>query len=216
MKWLTVLPSIHRRRTQVCLDSMATEFADSVLLIDNTKENRGVAASWNIGVDLVIAEQYDWLIVLSAGIRFGQRGGMDFLHELLMAESLVVEADNDLGWHLIAFSREALERVGPFDAILFHPAYCEDLDWSERYQRAYGLDSHAPDFEGPLWPKVPCDAVLREVAHGLKRGGVVVDLEEMRRRYHAKWGPDGTYPTPYDDPTLDWTYCGFAPLRSVP
>lgn len=182
-----------------------------LVVVWNTPEkNLGVAGSWNVGVDEVLRTGADWLVVLSAAVRFGDAGGRDFLGALGSPEyewARVVEADSGLGWHAIAFSLGVLDLVGRFDPI-FHPAYFEDNDWSVRFQRAYGRDTHAPDFLGPLWPKVPVDARLMEVAHAIKRGGVEVDMEGLRQKLIAKWGPNEEYATPYNDPELDWTFVG--------
>lgn len=212
MSVVVVLPSIYAPFTRSCLLSSQIPAAD-VMVVDNTVENRGVAASWNLGRDRLLAEQKDWLVILSASIRFGPAGGLDFLHHLRYAPDdnphgiPVIEAGGGLGWHLIGFHRTLLEKVGPFDPI-FYPAYFEDNDMSVRIQRAYGVDTKAAGFAGPLWPKVPVDATLAEVAHGIKHGGVQVDMAALKAYFMRKWGPDEAYRTPFNDPTLDWTYVG--------
>lgn len=191
-----------------------------LIIVWNTPEhNLGVAASWNIGMEEALRGGYDWLVILSAGVRFGPKGGRDFLGWLPDIQDerpdiLGVEADGGLGWHLLAFPRHVLERVGPFDAEQF-PSYFEDNDYSVRIQRAYGIDSHAPDFQGPLWPKVPVDAHLASVAHGIKLGGVSVNFESLRRRFERKWGPGESFATPYNNPNLDHTYVGPAPMEAL-
>src|SRR5271168_3140556 len=106
-------------------DCLATCKFDNVLLIDNSVTNRGVSRSWNMGIDKLQSETDDWLIVFSAAVRFGTLGGTDFLQQLVHFNThcLAVEATGDLfGWHLVAFSRECLHRVGRFDENLF-PGY---------------------------------------------------------------------------------------------
>lgn len=183
-----------------------------LMVVWNTPEhNAGVAGSWNVGRDAVLSSEADWLIVLSAAVRFGREGMRDFLRALdACPTELVLEADRGLGWHVIAFSREVLEKIGPFDPIFF-PAYSEDLDYSIRFQRAYDCDTHAPGWVGPLWPKVPVDASLIEIAHGIKRGGVTVDLAGMHALLDAKWGTQEEFLTPYNRDDLDWTYVGQPP-----
>lgn len=211
-KALVLLPSIFKRRTDICVNSMASGFRDRLLVVDNTKTNLGVAASWNIGARMVLDHQLDWLVVLSAGVMFGWHGGLDFL-DALEADNVspCLEAGDGLGWHLIGFRRETLQRVGIFDEQFF--AYSEDNEWSIRFQRVFDCDSHAPDFVGPLWPKVPVDAELAEVAHGIKRGGAVVDLEGMRELCWRKWGRNEEYRFPYDDKSLPLDYVGPPPVR---
>lgn len=188
------------------------------VVYNKLEHNLGVARSWNVGVEQMFEDGYEWLVVCSAAVRFGPPGGRDLIKFLGEANQAiprpkVIEAGRDLGWHLIAFHRDTLRRVGPFDTI-FHPAYYEDRDWSVRFQRAYGVNANTPDFAGPLWPKVDIDAELVQVAHGIKRGGVSVDFVEMEARFHAKWGPNEEYATPYDDASLDWTFTG--PHAAVP
>ena len=113
------------------------------VVYNKPESNLGVAGSWNVGVAQMFEYGYDWLVVCSAAARFGPPGGQDlttFLNEASQAipRPKVIEAGRDLGWHLIAFHRDTLQRVGPFDPI-FDPAYYEDRDWSVRFQRAYGV-----------------------------------------------------------------------------
>lgn len=176
-----------------------------VVVFNTPAHNRGVAGSWNLGVREMYRAGHDWLVICSAAVRFGEAGGLDFIPALYDAPDIghgirAVEADDGLGWHLIAFHRSVFQRVGYFDEN-YWPAYHEDNDLSYRIQLAYGVDSRAPDFAGPLWPKVTVDATLDQVAHGIKRGGVSVDLVELERYYVRKWGGTSThetFKTPFD------------------
>jgi hypothetical protein len=241
MSVTVVLPSIDPEYTRACIATMrfvdpksvpvptrqvATDIFDltgeswhdgkpdvRLVVVYNTPEfNTGVAGAWNVGIEKMYEHGHGWLVILSAGVRFGKPGGMDLIRFLGEARAanpspMLIEAGRGLGWHCLAFSRKVLDLVGPFDP-QFYPAYGEDLDWSVRFQRMTGMGSKAPGFVGPLWPKVDIDAELIEVAHGIKRGGVTVDLVEMNRRFHAKWGENEEYRTPYNDPSLDFTYVG--------
>lgn len=186
-----------------------------LVVVWNTPEhNAGVGQSWEIGRQEVLRTKAHGLTILSAAVRFGESGGRDWLDAIARAHEadtlLGLEADDGLGWHLLWFPRHVLEKVGAFDPI-FWPAYSEDLDYSRRIQLAYGVDSTAPDFVGPLWPKVSIDATLTETAHGILRGGVVVDFEGIASKYLRKWGglsPHEKYEHPYDRPELDWTFTG--------
>lgn len=181
-----------------------------LVVVWNTPEhNEGCSKAWNTGRDEALRTGADWLVVLSAAVRFGPDGGLrDFFDQLeRQTGQLVVEAGGGLGWHLIGFSREVMETVGPWDEI-FTPCYFEDNEWSVRFQRIYDCDTHAPGWVGPLWPKVPVDAHLLEIAHGIKRGGVEIDMAGLRAKFHAKWGPNEEYRFPYDDPSLPLTFTG--------
>ncbi len=182
-----------------------------VVVYNTPQRNAGVAGSWNIGARAMYGHGHDWLVICSAGVRFGELGGREFVTQLSNLDLLlditwpktrprVIEADGGLGWHLIAFHRSVLNMVGYFDEN-FWPAYSEDNDYSYRIQLAYGIDSRAPDFVGPLWPKVDVDATLDSVAHGILRGGVTVDFMALEDYYTRKWGapsPDECFRTPFD------------------
>lgn len=214
MSYLFVIPSIHKPTTVGCLDTLKVP-RENVMVVDNTVVNRGVGGSWNLGIDRVLAEDRDWLVICSAAMRFGKEGGLDFVEKLYgydksqphvdgipLYYTLAVEAANDIGWHLIAFRRNTLEKVGYFDE-LFYPGYEEDIDMSWRIQKAYGLGPK--DF--PLFPKVDVDASLLEVAHGIKRGNVQIDLVGQKEKYRRKWGdtsPNEKWERPYNNPLLNW------------
>jgi hypothetical protein len=172
---MIVLPSIYPEWTEACL---ATCKIQPVYLVDNTEVNIGVASSWNLGIRRMIAYDHDWLVILSAGVRFGESGGRDFMEYLMGSDDIAVESQ--LGWHLIAFSRELIEKVGYFDEN-FYPAYYEDLDYAWRVKLAY-------DLTPPYWPKVEVDATLAGVAHGVKKAGVRVDSEKLEAYFEKKWG----------------------------
>lgn len=178
MTYLAILPSIYRPWTNACLRSCRL---DGVELVDNTRRNRGVAASWNLGVHHVRGEKLDWLIIMSAACRFGDAGGADFIEHLEATDGaeIAVEADNGVGWHLIAFPRFVLEKVGFFDEN-FHPAYYEDNDYAYRMRLEFGQS--AP------WPKVGVDVRLEGLQHGRDLANVQVDFATLRSYYVRKWG----------------------------
>lgn len=191
MSYVVVLPSIYQPYTDDCL---ATCKLSNILVVDNTVENRGVAASWNLGIDYMVTENAEWLIILSAGVRFGDLGGQEFIIALdAYPTAKVIEGSWGLGWHLIAFRREIFDKVGRFDEA-FHPAYFEDNDFAYRIKLAYNLHP-------PYWPKVDVDAWVRSFAHGERYGGVQADGGALLRYYTDKWGgPPGkeTFTTPFD------------------
>lgn len=199
---LTVVPSIVPEWTEACLQTWKGE-ATRLLVVDNTVENLGVAASWNMGARRVVDEGADYVILLSAAVRFGPPGGQDFLEALEEQRPLWgLEADNDLGWHLVAFSRRLFELVGYFDEN-FWPAYHEDNDFSYRVQVATNTRG------GGAWVKTPVRASLQGKAHGVLYGGAKPDFEALEAYFSRKWGgPSGceSYLYPFGDPRhpIDW------------
>lgn len=148
-------------------------------LIDNSVHNRGVPRSWNIGIDLMRARDADWLIVMSAALRFGTEGGRDFIRLLeSKPDHRVISALGTYGWHFIAFSRETVETAGRFDENFF-PGYLEDIDYGIRM---YRVKPDAP------WGAYPVDVKDAGMAHALKKAKIAVDNDQIHAYFHHKWG----------------------------
>lgn len=181
MKYTAVLPFAFEPYKDDCMSTCGFE---NVLLIDNTVNNRGIMKSHNMGIDLMKKNDSDWLIVMSAAIRFGRQKGLDFIGELEKAgEQLVLEAVGVYGWHLIAFSRKVIENVGRWDEN-FSPYGYDDLDYAWRIQKAFG------SFErSRLWNKVYVAVGDMGMAHSIHRGGIKTQAEyDLRKYYISKWG----------------------------
>lgn len=205
MSYLFCITSIYEPYTNECLASLKVPTRD-IFIVDNTINNRGCSGGWNLGIDKVIAEERDWFIICSPSIRFGEKGGMDFVRALEDAPNGVkgIEASDGLGWHLFAIPRDVLQKIGYFDE-LFYPAYHEDNDYSWRIQVAYGITP--ADY--PIFPKVETDATLKEVAHGIKNAHISVDFTDLANKYIDKWGGESgseKYKTPYNDPLLTYRH----------
>jgi hypothetical protein len=196
MSYVVVLPSIYQPYTDECVASMAMELRRRTLIVDNTAANIGVSKSWNRGVDFMHERGADWLILLSAAVRFGALGGLDFVHHLREPHH-IVEAKPVYGWHLIAFHRHVFDRCGLFDEN-FH-SYFGDIDWSIRIQHAY-----AP--KDPPWDKTTVDLHDMGMAHAIKLAGVDQrpgwqSADENIDYFHAKWGRHpGGWQTPHTHP----------------
>ena len=163
--------------------------------IDNSERNRGVPRSWNMGIDMMRRDDTDWLVVISAAIRFGESGGQDFIRLLEQRpDHRAVSALGTFGWHLMAFSRETIETAGRFDEN-FWPGYLEDIDYAIRM---YRVKPDAP------WGAYACDVSDTGMAHALNSGKVEVDNLEIHSYFESKWGrqPGGEwdqyYVTPFD------------------
>ena len=195
MKYVVVLPSIHKGYTEDCLQTCNL---DNILVVDNTKHNLGVAASWNVGVRHALRNNLDYLVILSAAMRFGPLGGQDFVEAMTKNESEVaVEPDEGIGWHFIALRTDLFRMVGFFD-FNYYPAYFEETDFAYRIQLAYGWQT-----KRPLWPKCHIDAKVESIAHGMRLGGVNVHMGQQSARYAKKWGGAPgfeTFTTPFNLP----------------
>lgn len=204
-RFVAVLPVVWRPYGVDCLATMHPALASRTLVVDNTEVNRGVPWSWNAGIDYMTSEGADWLVILSAAVRFGDAGGRDFIAELDAHRGPVgVEAHPHFGWHCIALAAEALGKVGRFDEN-FYPGYWEDNDWSHRARCVYDHDPTPPDY----WPKVALDATDAGWGHAIDLAGVDVNPDALIHYYQRKWGgmsPDERWCHPFDDPSLPIDY----------
>lgn len=218
MSFLVLMPAIYPPYRDECITSMGPLMKEHLVVIDNTERNRGLAASWNIGARRVLDEGLDWLVTISAAMRFGRAGGADFLAMLdANPQAWVIESGWDLkgrskffgGWHLMAWSRErVLEPLGLWDEN-FWPIYGEDADYSVRLLTA--IEEAGPT-KLKRWPKLDLDAWLVMTNHSGELAGIVNDYPDMDVYFRAKWGRsfgDGLLPTfrrPFDDPSrsLSW------------
>lgn len=208
MNYTVVLPSIYDPYTNACYISMSSDMQEHTVMVDNTVDNRWVAASWNLGIEAMLEEDSDWLILLSAAIRFGKYGGQDFIKQLdNMQEHTVIEANKVFGWHLIAFSRDCITKVGRFDENFGYGF--EDIDYSLRIQKAYNIEGR----QRQLWDKVEVDCTDMGMAHGIKLAGINDPAEPRIEYFTRKWGrhpgayQEDSYEHPFNDPTLsikDW------------
>lgn len=202
MSYVVICPSIHQPYTDEC---MATCKMDNVIIVDNTVENKGVPASWNVGLREMKDNDLDWCVFLSAGMRFGPSGGLDFAAVLDAhngcdpEEFPFIESSNGLGWHFIAVHNKTVDAIGYLDEN-YSPGYYEDNDYAYRsflWRGRFG------------WLKIPVDARMEMVAHGLKFGKVSYNTGQLDR-YIAKWGGEPskeTFVTPFGNPELSIKDC---------
>jgi hypothetical protein len=205
VSYLVALPSVHRPWTDACLATMKAFDRQRIAVVDNTVRNRGVAASWNLVAREVLASNVDWLVIVSAGMRFEAPWGADFLCEIeARSGAIAVEGGMGIGWHCLGVNRRTLERVGLFDENYF-PGYWEDVDFSRRVMLA-GLTEHA---DRDYWPKVPVEAYVRGFGHAMTLGGkrYMPDAERLLGYYERKWqGRPGAERAvlPFGDRPLEW------------
>lgn len=218
MKYVAVLPWIYEPYYKDCIATMHPDFKANTLIIDNSQVNRGIMWSHNQGLKKMQEENADWLIILSAAIRFGKEGGLDFVkvledhpdHYVIHAASdnVVGGKQNDgspggginkvKGWHCTAFSRDCLERVGGWD-LNFTPYSLCDIDMSIRIQKEYkGV---------PGWNTYPCDIDdTGLMGHSINLAKVEASYPPRNEYFKAKWGRDGgewqveAYDHPFNEP----------------
>ncbi len=193
MTALWVMPSIDRAFGDACAAGLAGRALERV---DNwpPNRNRGVAASWNLGADRVLAGAADWLVIVSESVRFGPARGLD-VEGALEGQLAYFECDRSctevadtgagfcrrgFGWHLIGIHCSLLRKVGRFDEA-FWPAWWEENDWMRRLELAGGLDL-------PLAPRRLADAHLAACEHSTAAGLVGGGWHTTLPLYLAKWG----------------------------
>lgn len=193
MKWVGVLPFVVKEYRDACSKSMSGDFRYNVLNVDNTQNNIGIMRAHNLGIDYMKEHNADWLVIISAAIRFGPLGGMDFIHALEQRpDDNVVEASGVFGWHLIAFHRRTLDKIGRWDANFSPYGFC-DLDMSLRIQKAYHKTP-------PLWEKAEVDAKDMGMAHSIKIGKVEAPADPRIEYFERKWG---RHPGDFEKPSFD-------------
>lgn len=203
MKVAAVMPFIVPEYKDACLEHCKL---DNLLLVDNTVTNLGVMRSHNLGIDHMRDLDADWLVILSAAIRFApDEGGRDFIRclESTHADAHVVNAVGVYGWHLMAFSRETIETVGRWDEN-FYPYGFDDNDLAIRIHKA---------LPNAAWAGVTVAVTDTIMAHSLKLGGVVAPAGPLLDYFRDKWGhrPQGQpfeafNDHPFGDPANDVGY----------
>lgn len=195
MKYVAVMPFIVESFKDDCLAACKL---DNLLLVDNTIDNRGVMRSHNLGVDFMRDQDADWLIVLSAAIRFGPAGGLDLVRMLdtSHARAHVVNAVGVYGWHLMAFARETVELAGRWDEN-FYPYGWDDNDYAIRIHKAQ------PE---AAWWGATLEVTDTIMGHSIQLAGVTVDNEHHLDYFTKKWGDvpgppfEAYHDTPWGDP----------------
>lgn len=218
MKLLVVLPVVDQETFERCAESIvkpnsaAGLTTDEILVVDNTRKgltkafgfrtyrdpeghNLGVARSWNVGAKEVLDKRQDYLVIVSACIRFGPELHTTLKRQLEEYDGAdIIEAEGH-SWHLIAIHRNVFEKVGLFDSN-FYPAYEESIDFCFRMSIL--------DLEGG-WPRFWVNAVSESIAHGSKV--VSCPNPPLKAYYREKWcGDKGNelYTQPFGDKPLDY------------
>lgn len=202
MKYCVVMPTIYPIYREECL---ATSKLENVLVVDNSPPNNniGISASWNKGIDYMHELDADWLILMSASMRFGPPGGLDFIEYLEnnIGAHAIAATDIKGGWHFIALSRETIDTCGRFDQN-FYPAELEDIDYATRMLKSFGDKFNHPKFG--------IEAYCKSVAHGRLLAGVKeYDNHDFRVNYMLKkWGDisNPKWDHPFNNPDFDLKY----------
>lgn len=221
MKYTVVLPYAYQPYFDECIKTCKFP-RENMLLVDNTVENMGIMKAHNLGVKKMYEDGADWLIILSAAVRFGEPGGLDFVkvledhpdHSVIHGASLNVEGGKQsnpnggggvnkiFGWHLTAFHRRVFDAIGVWDEN-FTPYGLDDIDLSLRIRKG---------IPGVLWDTFPCDAADTTMSHSINLAHVKSAYPPRNDYFVRKWGREGGewqndgYPTPFNDPEKPLSY----------
>lgn len=133
MTYTAVLPWVYKPYRDAFMETCRLD----VFEVDNSRRNLGIMRSHNLGIDRMREDGTEWLVVMSAALRFGPAGGLDLIDHLdHMTGHGVVEAAEVYGWHLIAFRRDIFDAIGKWDPN-FSPYGFDDIDLSVRYRLAF-------------------------------------------------------------------------------
>jgi hypothetical protein len=221
-RYTVVIPYVYKPYFDECFKGLKLPF-NNIVALDNTVNNLGVAGSWNKGIEHMRANGNEWLIIVSAAMRFGAPGGLDMIETLSRNPDADIINFCDLefqkedvewrrrfirgttpgveagmfSWHCCAISRRVIENVGKFDPN-FYPIYFEDIDYDIRINKFYG-----PTVK---WPIKAIEAHSSDVGHGVKLGNVKSESTPLIAYFAEKWGrhPSATslptYERPFNNP----------------
>lgn len=220
MKYTVVLPYAYQPYFEDCMKTVKFP-KENMLLVDNTVKNLGIMRSHNMGVEKMRKDGSDWLIILSAAIRFGKPGGLDFIEVLENNPDYYVVhgatpnvrggkqqeggggPNGVFGWHLTAFNKEVFDNIGVWDEN-FTPYGLDDIDLSLRIQKHYKWKRG--------WDTFPIDVSDTTMAHSINLGNVKTSYPPKQAYFMKKWGRGGGdstrlgYEHPFDNPEYGLDY----------
>lgn len=167
---------------------------ENCLFIDDTNPvgGIGIMKAHNMGIDFARERKADYLIVMSAGIRFGEPGGLDFIEvierhpELLVingAGRVTFEGEAEqviaMGYHLTAFKMDVFNAIGRWDEN-FTPYGFDDIDLMLRMKKYFNTEYKVDSF--------PVDMAHISRSHSIELGKVISPSEPRIAYFVSKWG----------------------------
>lgn len=194
---------------------------ENILFVDNTVNNIGIMRAHNMGIDFMRERGANWLIVMSAGIRFGEAGGLDFLelldnhrdlHVINGAGKVTFEGEEEqviaMGYHLTAFKADVFSGIGRWDEN-FTPYGFDDIDLMLRMNKYFGNQFKADTF--------PVDMSHVSRSHSIQLAKVDSPAQPRMWYFTEKWGRhpgawqwDG-WANPFNNPEYGVNYWPQAP-----
>lgn len=191
---------------------------ENCLFVDDTNPagKIGIMKAHNMGIDFMREKGADWLVVMSAGIRFGEKGGLDFidlldqhssLHVINGAGKVTFDGEEEqviaMGYHLTAFKADVFSGIGRWDEN-FTPYGFDDIDIMLRMKKYFGDQLKADTF--------PVDMRHVSRSHSIQLAGVIAPSDTRIAYFVEKWGRhpgawqwDG-YAYPFNNPAYNLSF----------
>lgn len=192
MKYVVCVPYAYKEYFDEFVQTLKIP-RENCLFVNDTEPvgGIGIMKAHNMGIDFMKEKEADWLIVMSASIRFGEQGGMDFIKLLEEHRDLHVingagrwndnglEKMQALGWHLTAFKADIFHAIGRWDEN-FTPYGFDDVDLTLRMKKYFGNQFKMDTF--------PVDMQHVSTSHSIQLAGVVAPSEPRIAYFVQKWG----------------------------
>lgn len=232
MKVGVVVPVLNQYKLALeALYSVDTIHHWEPIIIDNWRNPRSVAASWNLGIEIAIERLCDYILVINDDVVLSPWTIDNQIEYLENKEKRDAKVRMTTGWSTgsndvemrnwpepnqnspfvsgadfacFMITPDFFNEIGLFDEN-FQPAYFEDNDYHRRVLMA--------EYKIEIVTTAP---YLHYGSRTQKESGVVnnFQFEQNKQYYKTKWGggPGAEiFATPYNDPTLtikDWTAPG--------
>ena len=157
------------------------------IIIIESKDNLGVASSWNLLCDLIYQE-HDYAMILNDDIYFGRKDWeIDNLLTNFKKDFYVTMQD----WCAFILPKKTFNKVGKFDEA-FYPAYYEDNDYHYR-MKLKGCTYYQIPFLNPF---------VYKASQTIEKEPSLRDKIEINKSlYKKKWGgfpTEETFKKPYN------------------
>ena len=223
MKYVAVVPYAYQPYFDEFYPTLHHDIVENTLVVNDSEPAGaiGIMKAHNMGIDFMRERGADWLVVMSAGIRFGPAGGLDFI-ELLKdhndlhvingaGKNLETGEVMAMGYHLTAFKREVFDGIGRWDEN-FTPYGFDDIDLMLRMKKYFNGALRSDTF--------PVDMEHVSRSHSISLAGVVAPSGPRIQYFTEKWGRhpgawqwDG-WANPFNDPNNSVKYWPDAPNGS--
>lgn len=207
MTFVVVLPVLDADAAVACVDTMAPELRDRLVLIDQgdrpsagllspmetfrprqhrrrlrPRRNIGISRCMNHALDRARAHGAELIVWVSTSMRFGDDGGR------LLVDAGLASTFGAVGlpaqFHAAALRVAAFDLAGRWDEN-FYPAYYEDTDWRRRLALASGDPDPLALLELPGHAR---DGHGYDTLREAMPGRLPIDFEALQEYYASKWG----------------------------